>query len=212
MRFRNMGIVLAALSLLLVGCGGDATDSDEYQALEEQHATAQSQVDDLTAELSEVRADLEVSGAMAEVAAGRHEKAKATQETAFAIIEDPSAFGTEEDVLDLLDEMAVPATVYGDAAFGPIGWRAGWRNTLFGQVDATIRTWASWLSEDGSVGGSLWTWSGTARNGEPFDLEGIELSTYDENGLYSSLMVHYPYVGTEVMRTFMRGNTTDSDR
>jgi len=205
MSFRTLGIVLVAFGLLVVGCAGDATDSDEYQALEEQLVATKAQVADLTAELSEAKADHDVSVVAAEGAASRYEKAKATQETAFAIIADPLAFGSEEDVLDLLDEMAVSGTPYGDAAFGSIAWRAGWRNTLFSQVDATIRTWASWLSEDGSVGGSLWTWSGTARNGEPFDLEGIEISTYDEDGLYSSVMVHYPYEDAEVKRIFNEG-------
>jgi len=205
MSFRTLGIVLVAFGLLLVGCVGDATDSGEYQELEEQLAATEARVADLTAELSEAKADHDVSAVAAEGAASRYEKAKATQEIAFAIMADPSAFGSEEEVLDLLDEMAVPGTVYGDAAFGSVGWRPGWRNTLFGQVDATIRTWASWLSEDGSVGGSLWTWSGTAGNGEPFDLEGIELSSYDENGLYSSVMVHYPNEDEEVLRIFDEG-------
>lgn len=205
MSFRTLGIVLVAFGPLLVGCAGDATDSDEYHSLEKQLVATKAQIADLTAELSEAKADHDVSVVTAEGVASRYEEAKATQETAFAIMADPSAFGSEEEVLDLLDEMAVSGTPYGDAAFGTIGWRAGWRNTLFGQVDATIRTWASWLSEDGSVGGSLWTWSGTARNGEPFSLEGLELSTYNENGLYSSVMVHYPYENAEVKRIFNEG-------
>lgn len=84
-------------------------------------------------------------------------------------------------------------------------WREVWRNTLFSEVDATIHTWVSWLAEDGSEGGSLWTWSGSATKGEPFDLEGIELSTFDEDGLLDSVVVHYAYEDAEVLQRFDSG-------
>jgi hypothetical protein len=200
MRTKTIRILLAAVVLALTGCASDGTESSEYQDLEQRLAVAEVQLADMTAERDELAAE-----ATATPEAARYEKAQATQETALAIMADPWVFGTEDEVLDLFDEMAAPGTVYGDAAFGSIGWRAGWKNTLFGQVDATIRTWASWLSDDGSVGGSLWTWSGTARNGEPFDLQGIELSTYDEYGRYTSVMVHYPFEHAEVMRVFSEG-------
>lgn len=198
MTFKIVGIMLVALAVLAASCAGDVTDSDEYRAIEQELAATQAQVDDLTAEQSELEAP-------ATATTTRSDKAKATQETAMAIIADPAAFGTEDEVLDLLDELAAPGTVYGDAAFGSIDYRTGWRNTLFAQVDATIRTWTSWLSDDGSVGGSLWTWSGTARNGEPFDLQGIEISTYDEDGRYTSITVYYPYEDAEVQRIFAEG-------
>ena len=199
MRSRTLGIMVVVFGMLVVGCSGDVAGSDEYQALEQGLAAAQAQVGDLTADLAELEA-------AATAATTRYEKAKATQETAKAIMADPSAFGSEDEVLDLMDDLAAPGTVMGDAAFGPAPYRAAWRGTLFGRVDATIRTWTSWLSDDGSVGGSLWTWSGTASNGEPFDLQGLELSRYDEDGLYSSIMVSYPYEDAEVMRIFREGN------
>ena len=201
MRTKTIWILLAAVVLALAGCASDVTESDEYQDLEQKLAAVEVQLADMTAGRDELAAD-----ATAPATSSRYEKAQATQEAAFALMADPRAFGTEDEVLDLFDEMAAPGTVYGDAAFGSTGWRSGWKNTLFGQVNATIRTWTSWLSEDGSMGGSMWTWSGTARNGEPFDLQGIELSTYDENGLYTSVMVHYPFEDAEVMRMFNEGN------
>lgn len=48
----------------------------------------------------------------------------------FDIIADPSAFGTKAEVLDLLETLAVPGIVLGDDAFGSVGWRTGWNNTL----------------------------------------------------------------------------------
>ena len=140
--------------------------------------------------------------------ADRYEKASATQQTVTEIIADPSAFGTEDEVLDLLDELAVPEVVSGDLAFGGVStgvWRIGWRNTLF-RSDATLRTWTTWLSDDGSVGGSLWTWSGTAANGEPFDLQGLELSRFNDDGLYTELVMLYPYDDEEVLRRTREGN------
>ena len=75
-----------------------------------------------------------------------------------------------------------------------------------GNVDATITTWHRWMSDDGSNVGSMWTWSGTARNGKPFDLQGIEISTFDREGLYTGVTVYYPYDDAEVMRRFAEGN------
>ncbi|MCJ7782153.1 MAG: hypothetical protein MUQ27_15170 [Acidimicrobiia bacterium] len=199
MRTKTIRILLAPAVLMLAGCAGDVTESDEYQDLEDELAAVEVQLADMAAERDALTAE-------ATLAASRHEKTQATQEAALAIMADPRAFGTEDEVLALLDELAAPGTVYGDAAFGSTVWRTGWKNTLFGQVDATIRTWTSWLSHDGSVGGSLWTWSGTAQNGEPFDLQGIEVSTFDENGRYTSVMVHYPFEDAEVMRMFSEGS------
>ena len=44
------------------------------------------------------------------------------------ITTDPAAYGTEEEVLDLLDSLAAPGTLFRDDAFGgATGWRPGWR-------------------------------------------------------------------------------------
>jgi len=169
-------------------------------------ADLRSEVTRLGAQLDTVTAERNALLAEAEAAAARYEKTKVTQELLYEIIADPAAHGTEQEVLDLLDGLAAPKTVYGDDVFGATSWRTGWRNTLFGNIDATIHTWLSWLSEDGSVGGSMWTWSGSALNGEPFDLQGIELSTYDEQGLLDSVTVYYPYEGAEVRLRINRGN------
>ena len=169
-------------------------------------ADLRSEVTRLGAQLDTVTAERDALLAEAEAAAARYDKANTTQQLIYDIIADPAALGTQEEVLDLLDGLAAPGTVYGDDVFGSTSWRSGWRNTLFGSIDATIHTWLSWLSEDGSVGGSMWTWSGSALNGEPFDLQGIELSTYDEQGLLDSVTVYYPYEDTEVRLRINRGN------
>ncbi len=44
------------------------------------------------------------------------------------------------------------------------------------------------------------------RNGEPFDLQGIEISTFDEEGRYTGVTVYYPYDDAEVKRRFAEGN------
>jgi len=64
----------------------------------------------------------------------RHARSRATQVQILDIIAEPSAFGTEEQVLELLDELAVSGAPYGDAAWGiSTSWRGGWRNTLFSE-------------------------------------------------------------------------------
>lgn len=136
----------------------------------------------------------------------RYEKAKATQDRGQAIIADPTAFGTPEEVLDMLEELAVPGALSVDEVFGTTDYIAGLRYTLFAGRDSVIKTWRTWLSDDGSTGGSLWTWSGTALNGEPFDLEGVNIDHYNEKGLLSEVVVFYPYEDEEVRRRYNEGN------
>ena len=193
-------VTTLCVALLAVSAGAVVGQDDADSAnLRSEVARLEVQLDTVTAERDALLAE-------AEAAAARYDKANTTQKLIYDIIADPAALGTQEEVLDLLDGLAAPGTVYGDDVFGSTSWRSGWRNTLFGSIDATIHTWLSWLSEDGSVGGSMWTWSGSALNGEPFDLQGIELSTYDEQGLLDSVTVYYPYEDTDVRFRINRGN------
>lgn len=187
--------VAAVIGVLALGSGlliGILIDDGGDQGLEGELAAVTAERDQLEAQIGAQQA--------------RYEQADSTQQAVIEIIADPTAFGTEEEVLDLLDQYAAPGTVYGDEAFGDVGWRIGWRNTLFGSVDADIQTWTRWLSDDGSTGGSLWSWNGTARNGEPFNLSGIVLEQYDDDGLYEALRVYYPMADEEVLSAFREGN------
>jgi hypothetical protein len=121
------------------------------------------------------------------------------------IIADPTALGSEAGVLDLLDDLAAPSATMDDVALGTAAWRDAWWGTLFG-AEADIHTWATWMAEDGSIGGSLWTWSGVASNGEPFSLPGIDISTYDEAGRTISAVVHWPYERAVVECVVSEGN------
>ena len=185
---KTLGVMIMLIGLvgLVTGCGDDS-DSDD--------------------QLAEVTAERDALQAQVDAAADRYEKSEATQTAVIEIIADPAAFGTEDEVLDLLDQYAESIGIfYGDDAFGTTTWRTGWRETLFGEVDADIQTWHRWLSDDGSNGGSLWSWNGTARNGEPFTLSGIVLDEFNDDGLYKELYVYYPMEAAEVRRIFDEGN------
>ena len=196
----RFGLGLLVVALAIAGCATDPTASAEYIELAEQMAEVSQERDALaTAEASDG----------CETATARYEKAAATQEELLAIIADPTAFGTETEVLDLLDSMAVPNVVSGDLAFGGTRtglWRVGWKNTLFGSDDMSVKTWRSWLSEDGSVGGSLWTWYGVAGNGEEFAIPGVEVSRFNEEGLFTEVVMFYPFEDAEVHRRVREGN------
>lgn len=181
-------LLMPFLLMPLAGCSGN-----DDQGRRDDLATVTAERDELAAQIAAQQ--------------GRYEKANATQQAVADIIADPTAFGTEDEVLDLLDQYAVsPNIVYGDEAFGDTTWRTGWSNTLFGSVDADIQTWTRWLSDDGSTGGSLWSWNGTASNGEPFTLSGIVLEQYDDDGLYETLRVYYPMSDEDVQAAFAEGN------
>lgn len=187
----TLALLLPVLVAPMAGCS-DGNDD----ALEEQLAAVTAERDELAAQVA--------------VQQARHDKAQATQQAVLDIIADPTSFGTEEEVLDLLDQYAVsPNIVYGDEAFGDTTWRTGWQNTLFGSVDADIQTWTRWLSDDGSTGGSLWSWNGTAANGEPFTLSGIVIDQFDDDGLYKGARVYYPMPDEDVLAAFAGGNTTE---
>ena len=190
--WRSRTVGLAMLLLLSVSSGGVGA-ADEADGVEQRLAAVTAERDGLLAEQ--------------EAAASRYERCAGAETALDAILADPDAYGSEDEVLDLLDTYAVPGSVYGDEAFGETTWRSGWRQTLFGGgIDATIRTWKEWFSDDGSAGGSLWTWSGNAVNGEPFELHGIVLFTCNEDGLRDWTYVYYPYEHDVVEAAFYSGN------
>ena len=170
---------LAVLSMMAAACGGDA-------------------------ELEEVKAERDALAAELAAIEVRHELAAANQELVAEIIADPDAFGKRDEVLDALAETAAPEAVMDDTAFGAVPIRSAWDNTVFG-TDSTLKTWVTWLAEDGSSGGSLWTWSGTADNGEPFEPTGVNLDDYDENGLLTSSLVDWPYPADQVRAAVATG-------
>jgi len=177
---RRALMALSLLGLLVGGCASDPATSQEYQTLQQQ--------------LADVTADRDALRAAAGQSTGRHDKAKATQEAIQAILDDPESVGTEQEVVDALASYATPDAVMDDIVFGAVSMRSAWYYTLFGDaMDATIDTTYTWLSEDGSQGGSLWLWHGTNQAGNHFELAGVSLDDFSEEGLLSNTYVVYPY-------------------
>lgn len=170
---------LAVSSLTVAACGGD------------------SELEDVTAERDALAAELAA-------VQSRYELSRASQEMIAEIIADPEAFGDRSEALGKMTALATPEAVMDDTAFGPVPIRDAWDNTVFG-TDSTFKTWVTWLSDDGSGGGSLWTWTGTANNGEPFELIGINLDDYDENGLMTYSLVDWPYPAETVRAAVATG-------
>lgn len=197
MRLRIFSL-LVVVALVAAGCSSDPTTSDEYEALEEDLAAVQQQLADTAAERDQLAEQVAAAGA-------RHDKVVATQEAIAEIIADPAAFGSDDEALDALMSYATPDAVMDDVAFGSIGMRQGWRNTLMG-ADADIETFATWTADDGSMAGSLWVWSGTASNGEPFSLVGINTDHFNEDGLITYELVEWPYPADYVTSAFATGN------
>lgn len=172
--------VLVGLGLVLVACSNDSASTEECQELQQQLSEITTERDDLLAEKA--------------VAEQRFAKSSAALEATGRIVSDPASYGSEEEVLDLLMEYVEPDAVIHDLAYGTISTRQGWKNTLFGgQVDAETYEWHNWMCADGSQGGSLWTWRGTNVVGEPFELIGIALTEYSDEGLEARQTVAWPY-------------------
>ena len=193
---RRVVVGLCVLGLLAVSCSSDPANSEEYQALEQQ-------VVELEAELANLRAERDQLAAADEADKARLEKVTSFMELRVAVATDPSAYGTEEEALDLLSEGATSGAVMDDEAYGAIGLREAWRRTLFaGNVDAVTTEWRSWVCNDGRMGGSLWTWEGANFAGKPFSLVGINLNNYNDQGLLEVSTVIWPYPHEHVYEEF----------
>ena len=184
------------MSLILVVI---LTACSSGQSLEE----LQTQVDGLAQELSTVVAERDTLLAEKAVAGQRFAKTSATVETVNSVVSDPQAFGTEDEVLERLRAFTVPGAVTNDLAYGSVDTIRGWRNTLFGgSVDAETYVWFDWVCEDGSQAGSLWTWRGLNVLGDPFELIGVNVSDFNEQGLETHQTVAWPYEFEHVYEEF----------
>ncbi|MGD2044417.1 MAG: hypothetical protein PVJ28_12265, partial [Acidimicrobiia bacterium] len=184
---RRLIAVLAVLGLLVAACSSDPTGSEEYQELEQQLADIEQELADMTAERDALTA---AAGDTSE----RYQKSLATQEAIQEILKDPKSYGTEDEIVELLASYATEGAVMDDAVFGAVPIKNAWYYTLYGgNMDSEFDNYYWWLSEDGSQGGALWLWHGTNTAGNPFELAGIALDEYDENGLVAYEYVVYPY-------------------
>ncbi len=198
---RTIVASIAVFLLVVAGCSSsNPTESEEYQALEQELAQAEAQ-------LAEVAAERDILIVDASAGAARYEKSVATTGRVATIIDDPDAVGTRDEVLDELTTLATPEAVMDDTAFGAVPIRRAWANTLWGS-DATIKTWVRWMCDDGSQAGSLWTWAGESRSGEPFELIGVNLDDFDDEGRVTYSLVDWPYDAAYVRESFAFGNTT----
>jgi hypothetical protein len=198
---RRWLMALAVLGLLVGACTSDPITSREYQTLQQQLADTQQQ-------LAEAVAERDALAGAAPQPSARHDKAKATQDAITAILDDPESVGTEEEVVAALASHATSDAMMVDAVFGGTDMLSAWHETLYGgMADTTVDTTYTWLSEDGSQGGSLWLWHGTNEAGNPFALAGIALDDYNEEGLVSNSYVVYPYPDDYVMEAFTGAGT-----
>jgi len=214
---KTMIVMAMAFALMVGACAGDATGSDEYQALQDELASVQQQLSETTVELEAARADLDgVAGQPASSAAAgssaRREAALEALELDRQVLDDPESYGTEDEVVDLLASHATDDAVMDDAVFGAVPMREAWHNTLYGGTfDARIDVYETWVSDDGSQGGVLWIWYGTNAAGNPFELAGISLVEFDEEGRIAYELVTYPYSDAYVKTaTFGEGTPTPS--
>jgi hypothetical protein len=192
---RNTMIVMTlALALVAGACAADVTESDEYQALENELATVEQQLSGTATELEAAKASQNTTSA--EVVASSAHRDAALEGLAMLkeILDDPESFGTEAEVVGLLASYAADGTVMDDDVFGAVPYQQAWHNTLYGGAfDAQIDIYDTWVSDDGSQGGALWIWHGLNASGNPFELPGISLMKFDEEGLVSYELVTYPY-------------------
>lgn len=152
------------------------------------------EVEDLQAELVEVTSERDELQARLDEDAERYDKTVEVKDSIRAILDDPTSYGTENEVVDLLASYASPNAQMRDDVFGDVRMRAAWHNTLYGDaMDAEIDIVQRWIAPDGSQSGGLWVWHGTNPGGNAFELIGIQIDTHDGNGIVTDEWVAYPY-------------------
>jgi hypothetical protein len=205
----RIAFVGVALVLLVVGCSSsDPTASDEYAALEQELVQTNQELAQAETQLAEVTAERDALASLEHQPSGRHDKAVATLDGIVAILDDPAAFGAEEDVVDLIATHATADALMDDDVFGPANYRSGFYNTLYGgAIDAQIDVYHAWVSDDGGSGGALWVWHGTNAAGNPFELPGLSVITFNDDGIVSYEFVTYPY-SDEYVRQAVTGAGT----
>jgi hypothetical protein len=138
----------------------------------------------------------------------RHDRSAAVIEEVVAILDDPVAFGSEEEIAAALAHHAAPGALMEDAVLGSVPYETGFFETLFGgTVDAEIDVHHFTVSEDGSQSVILWTWHGTNTVGNPFELIGISIDTHDDEGRITHELVTYPYSDDHVREAFLGEGT-----
>jgi hypothetical protein len=189
MRTTPLIAALGAVALTIGSCSGD--DADQLQAENEE----------LTAEVEALRADQDL-------AASRHSASSTTIAAVEAILADPESFGTETEIAAAIADLATPEAQIEDDVLGSIDLRTGYYDTLFGgEADAVIDVYDHLLSQDGSQGGSLWIWRGTNAVGNPFELVGISLLDFDDDGKITHELVTYPNPDEYVVEAFEGAGT-----
>jgi hypothetical protein len=177
--------IVAVLLLSTSGCAG----SDSTDAVEEQLA-------DVTAERDAL---LDAESTQQQ----RHDRSLATLDEINAMLNDPESFGSEEEIIDAIASHSTETAVIDDDVFGSVNYRDGFYNTLYGGVvDARIDASDWWVSDDGSQGGTLWIWYGTNRAGNSFELPGLSLHEFSEDGRIEHELVTYPYTDDYVTNAF----------
>ena len=180
MRTLSRTLTAMVVTALLAGGVAACSTDESTQSLQDQLTTAQAERDELAARFDAM--------------AARNEASLATIMAEEEILANRDAYDSEDAVADALATLAAEGTMMDDEVFGAVGIREGWYKTLFGgAMDAKIDVHHHWLSEDGSQGGSLWVWHGENLKGNPFELVGISIMDYDEQGLLTNEFVTYPY-------------------
>jgi hypothetical protein len=198
--------IVVTISFAGACSSSDPTTSEEYGDLEADLTALESQLEDSEAALIQVTAQRDALIAENDANVTRFETVQAQVELRNAVATDPSSFGTEQEVLDMLSEGATPEAVMLDEAWGSVPLKEAWRRTLFaGQVEAVTKEWRTWICSDGRTSGSLWTWEGTNIVGAPFSLVGINLNEYNDEGRFELSTVIWPYAHEYVYEEFGTG-------
>lgn len=189
-RFVAVGLVFGLLGGL-AACGSDADVAD----LERRLAEVEAERDALE---EQTFGDLE-----------RYRKTEAVKIAIREILDDPEAFGTQEEVAELLATYSTPGALMEDDAFGAVPMMEAWFNTLYlGAMDAEIEVWHQWIADDGSQSGALWIWHGSNAVGNPFEVVGVSIDTHDAEGRVAHELVIYPYSDTYMNKAVFGAGTT----
>lgn len=200
MSARRMAVWTAMSVCFVAAVAGCGTGDDDLESL----------LSEVTAERDALAAEVEQLDGAASAVAARFGAADATRAGFESILDDDSRYEEPDAMIDELSAYWTDTAILDDIYIGPQPIAAGLLYDLFETGGSQLDLQQSWMGPDGSTSGAIWLWHGRNIFDNPFELVTVTVTTYDDDGLITSVGRSYPY-DQQFFHEALRGEGTPTD-